>query len=599
MKKCKSERIKVGNPEQQNGENMRVTIHQDHFELVDFQSIEKALLETMKKRIDGLHVYPELSLCGYPLQDLVLQRGFITAYQRYLTSLHEKMARLPLHEEAIYLLGGLHYVWKELKTPEKILNGVFQAIPGKGMKFLYAKKLLPNYDIFDEKKYYTEGEQTCILKFQNKKIGVTVCEDMWATENHPHDPIKDLEDKELDLVVNLSASPYHLGKLELRLKQAQLHSQNLGCPFVYCNRVGAEDEIIFDGRSFVVDGKDVKLMGEEFKACEMTFDLEKLQSQKSLVLENLGAQASHRWGPLYTPTLEDTEKGPPILKTWGHSECEQIINALCFGLRDYAQKNRFQKFLVANSGGIDSALSLALCVLATGDPSKVEAVFMPARYTSSLSFDLAKDLCDKLGVRQYHAPIKFLHATGRRFFEENFKAPLEGLADENIQSRLRGLVIYARSNQTGAMVINTSNKSELAVGYSTQYGDSVGALSLLGDLYKGEVYQLAEHINQTRGELIPDGILTRGPSAELREDQLDAQGLPPYERLDAILEGYLSFCLDKEELISSGHDPKYVEKTLDLYNRSEYKRFQFCPILKVKSKSFGTGYRIPISKHSY
>jgi NAD+ synthase (glutamine-hydrolysing) len=227
----------------------------------------------------------------------------------------------------------------------------------------------------------------------------------------------------------------------------------------------------------------------------------------------------------------------------------------------------------------------------------VEAIYMPSIYSSSLSTQLCEDMCRKIEVPLRYLPIKFLHSTVKNTFGQTFAEPFDGLTNENVQSRLRGMLLYTRSNQTNAMVINTSNKSELAVGYSTQYGDSVGAISLLGDLFKSEVYQLSEFLNKYHGEMIPKSILDRGPSAELRENQLDQDSLPPYSRLDALFEGILSYHAGKKQLEQMGFDPHEVTKVLNLYAKSEYKRAQFCPILKVKSKSFGFGYRIPISKN--
>src|SRR5690606_38162249 len=268
-----------------------------------------------------------------------------------------------------------------------------------------------------------------------------------------------------------------------------------------------------------------------------------------------------------------------------------------FGLREYARKCGFQNYLVAVSGGIDSALVLALAKLALLPGQKLEAIYMPGFFSASESYDYSAQLCENLAIPLRHLPIKFTHSALRNQFMDVFSQELTGLADENIQSRLRGMLLYTRSNQTGAMVINTSNKSEIAVGYSTQYGDSVGAISLLGDLYKSEVYALAHFLNRRHNHVIPSGIIERAPSAELRADQTDLDSLPPYERLDAILEGILSYKMDFKGLVELGHDEKEVSRVIQLLGRSEYKRYQFCPIIKLKSKSFGFGYRIPMSKN--
>jgi NAD+ synthase (glutamine-hydrolysing) len=269
---------------------------------------------------------------------------------------------------------------------------------------------------------------------------------------------------------------------------------------------------------------------------------------------------------------------------------------LTFGIQEYANKCGFNKFLVALSGGIDSALVTAIVRLSLREGQSIEAVYMPGLYSAEDSYNWSLELCKNLGIPFKVQPIKFLHRTICNDFKQNFSEELSGLSDENIQSRLRGALIYARSNQTGAMVLNTSNKSEIAVGYSTLYGDSVGALSVLGDLYKSEVFALSNYINTIHKNLIPEGIITRPPSAELRENQKDSQSLPPYERLDAMLEGILSYRLGLKELQGSGFLRDELEKVYGLYTKSEYKRKQFCPIVKVRAKSFGFGYRIPICK---
>jgi NAD+ synthase (glutamine-hydrolysing) len=253
---------------------------------------------------------------------------------------------------------------------------------------------------------------------------------------------------------------------------------------------------------------------------------------------------------------------------------------------------------VALSGGLDSSLVLTIVKMSLLPGQEVEAIYMPGNYSSPISWDLSSKLCLKLGVRLNSLPIKFLHSTIKMNFQGTFTESFEGLTDENVQSRLRGLLLYTRSNQTGAMVVNTSNKSEIAVGYSTQYGDSVGAISLLGDVYKTEAYRLAEWINHKFGAVIPDGIIQRPPSAELRADQKDQDSLPPYERLDAILEGILSFRYTYKDLLTQGFSEEEVKKVFELYYKSEYKRRQFCPIIKIKSKSFGFGYRVPLTKNT-
>jgi NAD+ synthase (glutamine-hydrolysing) len=571
-----------------------LTLHQTHHTLADFDAIFQTMVQVLKG--DGLHLFPELYLTGYPLQDLVLQRPFMDSYEKHLKELEEWAKKQQGHWRA--LVGGLQYEYEKEGIPRKIKNVIYEIIPGQGIKRLYTKRLLPNYDIFDEQKYFSAGKDNLIYQFNDLNFGLQICEDMWASSFHEIDPcelmLQEVKEKniKLDGIINLSASPFEAAKRKKRLDRATNISLLFNCPFIYLNRVGGEDEILFDGASFIIAGG---LLHLEMKSFE--------EDLKSVVLEEIKGDFSqspklnpeNTWEGLFNPRL-DTTGAIATLKIWNDEECGEVLKALIFGLREYASKSGFKKFLVGLSGGMDSALVLALIKLGLRSDESIEAIYMPSVFSSSVSTELSEKLCKNLGIGLSYFPIKFLHSAVKNAFSQNFPEPFQGLVDENVQSRLRGTLLYTRSNQTGAMVVNTSNKSELAVGYSTQYGDSVGAISLLGDLYKTEVYRLAEYVNQKHQNLIPEGIIRRGPSAELRDNQLDQDSLPPYERLDPILEGILSFRLGKRELLRLGHDEAEITKVLHLYLKSEYKRTQFCPILKVKAKSFGFGYRVPISK---
>jgi NAD+ synthase (glutamine-hydrolysing) len=578
--------------------NTTLILHQTHHTLADFSSIFETVTTTLKS--DGLHLFPELFLTGYPLQDLVLQRGFVDAYLDHQNKIHEWAKNQKGSWRA--LVGGLHYVVEADGVPRKIQNVIYEIVPGVGLKNLYAKRLLPNYDIFDEQKYFSAGKTNAFYEYNDLTFGLQVCEDMWASSFHELDPcdlmLKEAQEKkiELDGVINLSASPYEVSKRTKRLERARNLSLKFGCPFIYINRVGGEDEILFDGASFVMAGSNLALELKSFEADSSEVKIEELKGDFSL---KPVFHPENTWEGLFSPRL-DMKVKPAVINSWTDAECEDVLRALKFGLQEYAKKSGFKKFLIALSGGMDSALVLAITKLSLKPDQSIEAIYMPSIFSATLSTELCEDMCKRLGLKLRYFPIKFLHSTVKNAFVQSFGEPFQGLTDENVQSRLRGTLLYTRSNQTNAMVINTSNKSELAVGYSTQYGDSVGAISLLGDLYKTEVYRLAEYLNAHHGNLIPAGIIDRGPSAELRENQLDQDSLPPYARLDAMLEGILSYRLGKKELLSAGFSEGEVTKVLQLYLKSEYKRAQFCPIIKVKAKSFGFGYRMPISKnHSY
>lgn len=575
--------------------NTKITLHQTHNTVGDFDSIFQVLTKSLVS--DGLHLFPELFLAGYPLNDLILQKSFITSYMTHLDDINHWAKSEKGNWTA--LMGGIKYDFQESSYPTKISNVIYELSPGKELKVVYTKQLLPNYDIFDEKKYFTEGQETSLYDYQGKKFGLLICEDMWPSSAYTKNPVEDLyeltQTKNISLaaVINLSASPFNVGKMNQRLTQGEAISLELNCPFIYVNRVGGEDEVLFDGRSFVQDGHDTLYELRSFENDMVSFELPDKKSSPTLLRTT---HLPNTWENLFEPQLNYSTK-PCRLIDLTDEDCKEILEAMFFGFQEYARKSGFKKFLVALSGGMDSVLVLAILKIGLRPGQSLEAIYMPSIFSSSLSTELSEDLCKRLGIPLSYFPIKFLHSAVKNAFTQSFADPFTGLVDENIQSRLRGTLLYTRSNQTGAMVINTSNKSELAVGYSTQYGDSVGAISLLGDLYKSEVYRLGQYINQFHGNLIPQGVLDRGPSAELRENQLDLDSLPPYERLDAILEGILSYKLDFKGLIELGHDEKEVSKVIQLLGRSEYKRYQFCPIIKLKSKSFGFGYRIPISKN--
>jgi NAD+ synthase (glutamine-hydrolysing) len=571
-----------------------IHLHQTHHTIADFKSIFETLTTVLDQ--DGLHLFPELYLSGYPLQDLVLQRPFIEAYQKWEVKIHEWAKNQKGQWRA--LLGGLQYDLENDGIPRKIHNVILELSPGLGLKVLYAKRLLPNYDIFDEQKYFSAGKTNCFYEFNQEVFGLQICEDMWASSFHEIDPcqlmLQEAQEKKLKIsaIINLSASPFEASKKAKRLERARSISEMFRSPFIYLNRVGGEDEILFDGTSFVLNGRDIELELKSFQADRASFEIPQFKSSSASAVNE---KKENTWEGLFSPRI-NTLTRPAVLRSWSDEECLEVLKALQFGLQEYAKKSGFKKFLIALSGGMDSALVLAITKLCLKDDQKVEAIYMPSIHSASLSTELCEEMCRRLQIPLSYFPIKFLHSTVKNAFTQNFSESFTGLTDENIQSRLRGTLLYTRSNQTGAMVINTSNKSELAVGYSTQYGDSVGALSLLGDLYKTEVYQLAEFINRHFNSPIPQEIIDRGPSAELRDNQLDQDSLPPYSILDTILEGVLSYRLGANELMDLGLPEKDIRKVLELYSKSEYKRAQFCPILKVKAKSFGFGYRVPISK---
>ncbi len=589
---------------------MKIYLHQTHQTIADFSAILQNLKSDFSSSDQqGLHLYPELFLTGYPLQDMCLQKPFIAAYEKMLTALNQwsmELSKDYSSNDLCILLGGLKYNLTSNSEVKQIKNVIYKLLPGKEIEAIYTKQLLPNYDIFDEKKYYSPGEEAQVLLWNDKKIGLLICEDMWASNLYKIDPCLNLKNKiekeniDLDLIINLSASPYNIQKQDKRVQRAMTISQNLAAPFAYVNRIGGEDEILFDGSSFIVNRDQLVTKGKMFTPDLICYEIEDLPPSSALKRQSDVGNESNTWEDLFSAQIEESTKKNelPKLSLWDDTMATEVLNALIFGLQEYANKCGFKKFTIALSGGMDSALTLAIVRLSLREGQSLEAIYMPGLFSAGLSFDLAYKQCQKLGIKLNSMPIKFLHSTCRNQFKQTFSEPFDGLADENIQSRLRGALLYARSNQSNSMVINTSNKSELAVGYSTLYGDSVGAISLLGDLYKTEVYRLADLINKLYPDMIPQEVIDRPPSAELRKDQLDSHSLPPYERLDAILEMILSFRFTEEDIIEKGFSQEEVLSVSKLYHRSEFKRFQFCPIIKIRPKSFGFGYRIPICKSS-
>ncbi len=576
-------------------EMSKIIIHQCHEKIADFESIFNVLESNLQNKEKALHIYPELFLSGYPLQDLCLQKSFYETYQRFLKKINEYSSNLK-ESDSLHLLGGLYYEFSESGITQRIENSMYALSPGSSLEKLYSKRLLPNYDIFDERKYFTPGETHKSIKWNGLNIGLLICEDMWQSVHYKANPVGDLinSSEDYDLIVNISASPFGITKNESRIAQAQDISNTLRAPFAYVNMVAEQDEVLFDGGSFMVNGNEVTQQAKFFQADQIEIPFKDL---KKTTYDDDGVEITHSWESLFKPRVNITDKSAELIALT-ETQKEHILKGTTFAIREYAKQNGFNKFQLALSGGLDSSLALALIKLALKDDMSVEAIYMPSEYSSNTSLELSEQLCKNLNVPFKVLPIKPIHSMVRETFKDYFEEPFEGLPDENIQARLRGALIYARSNQSGSLVINTSNKSEIAVGYSTLYGDSVGAFSIIGDLYKTEAFDLCHYINKVHDNIIPEEIITRKPTAELRENQLDTDSLPPYPILDAILECILSYRYDRSDLIDMGFDARYVDLVLKLYARSEFKRMQFCPIIKLKTKSFGFGYRIPINKHT-
>ncbi|HEY9737892.1 MAG TPA: NAD+ synthase [Trichocoleus sp.] len=541
-----------------------------------------------------LLVTTELVLCGYPPLDLLLRPSFID--EMGLTV--EQLAReLPADLPALVGLATANPQARE--RGGKVLYNSTALLHQGQIQQVFHKQLLPTYDVFDEARYFAEGQGSCQFELCDRsgssiRIGVTICEDLWNDEkfwggrSYVRNPIADLAEAGVDLVVNLSASPYSVNKQKLRESMLGHSATRFHCPIVYANQVGANDDLIFDGSSVAFNRQG------EVVARVASF-------QRDLVLVEYDTQA------------RDLLPGPKVpLFT---SEDAEIWSALVLGVRDYAQKCGFSKAVIGLSGGIDSALVAAIAAAALG-PENVFGVLMPSPYSSDHSISDALTLCENLGIGSETLPIGDLMQGYDKTLAGLFAGTEFGIAEENIQSRIRGNLLMAVANKFGYLLLSTGNKSEMAVGYCTLYGDMNGGLAVIADVPKTRVYSLCQWLNsraeggQQEAEgppvallpsalcpppFIPPNILTKPPSAELKPGQVDQDSLPPYEVLDDILERLVQRQQSLVEIVEAGHDPKTVEKVVRLVSRAEFKRRQAPPVLKVTDRAFGVGWRMPIA----
>jgi NAD+ synthase (glutamine-hydrolysing) len=497
-------------------------------------------------------VFSELGLIGYPPEDLLLR-----------PSLQHRVEEALLHvsslSDDITIVVG--YPWSE-KGQLFNMAGVWQ----NGEQVArYAKRCLPNYQVFDEQRYFTPGDEVCVFEWLGHKVGLTICEDIW----HEH-PIAQSKAAGAELMVNINASPFHAGKLQQRHELLSNHAKNHQLPIIYVNQVGGQDELVFDGASFVVDAQGkVVACAPEHESDLLLVDFD----------ESLQVQSEHKL----------------LVK----SELASIYDTLVLGVRDYIEKNRFKGIVLGLSGGIDSALTLAIAVDAIGK-DRVEAVMMPFKYTSSMSMEDAKLEADALGVSYKVLPIEPMYNAFMLALKEEFVGLAADTTEENLQARCRGVMLMAISNKKGYMVITTGNKSEMAVGYATLYGDMVGGYSALKDVYKTIVFQLSRYRNelaasQGEAEIIPERVITRPPSAELAPDQVDEDSLPPYAILDQILEYYIEGDMSVDKIIAQGFSREDVTRITRLVDLSEYKRRQAPVGVRITSRGFGRDRRYPIT----
>ncbi len=507
--------------------------------------------EIYQKQAVDIIVFPELTITGYPPEDLLLRPSLKARVERALQNL--KAADLP----AAIVVGY------PLEREGKLLN-LAGVIHSGEIVFEYAKRCLPNYQVFDEKRYFVEGDQASEFIFKGCRLALTVCEDIWDGS-----PLDELVGSQVDAVLNLNASPFHKNKQAERESLVKARAEHISAPIFYVNHVGGQDELVFDGGSMVVNGEG------ELVARSQSF------VEQTLLIE------------LDVPTKRLKSLNPEPAISPLRSELAVTYDALVLGVRDYVNKNGFKGVVLGLSGGIDSALTLAIAVDALG-AERVEAVMMPFKYTSQLSKDDAADEAERLGVKYRSISIEPMYDAFMSSLKEAFADTQRDNTEENIQARSRGVLLMALSNKLGYLVLTTGNKSEMAVGYATLYGDMAGGLDVLKDVPKMTVFELCRYRN-TIEEVIPESVITRPPSAELAPDQKDEDSLPPYEVLDQILELYIEQDLSAEAIIAQGFDGEDVKRVLRMVDLNEYKRRQAPIGIRISQRAFGRDRRYPIT----
>ncbi len=549
---------------------LKIGILQLNSTVGDFAANRRKLLAGYEKACASgaeFVIAPELFLCGYPPRDLLLRADFIDANLATLAETAKNVGKISL---------CVGYVDQNSDRPGRALRNSAAVLQNGKIIWRTHKSLLPTYDVFDEDRYFEPAKTIAPFEFNGRKLGITICEDIWNDEDfwperlYRRDPIKELITQGAEIILNISASPWHDSKERTRLAMLQRVARDERVPLAQVNLVGANDELIFDGHSVVLNQRGEPLafgkgFAEDVFVADMDADL------------------------------------PPRKIEWPVRE-QQIFSALSLGIRDYVHKCGFKSVIVGLSGGIDSALVGVLAADALGR-DKVTGISMPARYSSEGSLSDAEALAKNLGIRYEVLPIERVFQSVEKQLAKIFAGTKPNEAEENVQSRLRGVTLMALSNKFGALVLTTGNKSEMAVGYCTLYGDMCGALAVIADVFKADIYKIARWVNSDlaartgRGrEIIPIASINKPPSAELRPNQKDQDSLPPYEILDRILDAYIVQDLSREEIIKRGFDAAVVSDVINKITFSEYKRRQAAPGLKVSPRAFGMGRRIPIAQ---
>jgi len=548
---------------------MKIALAQLNYIIGDFDgNLSKITAAVADASSSGaeLVIFSELSICGYPPLDLLERKEFIHTCGQSI----EKLATLVDPATGV-LVGGPEF--NPNKDGKLLFNSAFFLHEGK-VKQVFRKSLLPTYDIFDEYRYFEPNREFHILEFKNRKLAVTICEDLWDEQPFDNEfsrsrlytsnPLEELSVFEPDVIINIAASPFSHRKMEVKQSIFTGKAKRYKLPVLYCNQVGAQTELIFEGGSLAIHSSGrVAAKLPYFREDILLCDLDEL-------------------------TESEPHPSPGVIP----GRIGTMADALICGIKDYFGKLGFRTATLGLSGGIDSAVTLALAAEALG-PANLHVLLLPSQYSSDHSVNDSVQMAENLGIKYNILPIEALFNEFRETLQPLFKDMPEDIAEENIQARIRGTLLMALSNKFGNILLNTSNKSETAVGYGTLYGDMSGGLSVLGDVYKTDVYLLALYLNQEQ-EVIPANIISKPPSAELKPNQKDSDSLPPYDVLDQILEAYIERQLPVEKVEALGFDPKLVSRVIKLVNMNEYKRYQTPPILRVSSKAFGIGRRLPL-----
>ena len=555
---------------------LRITGAQLSFTVGAIQENKSKILNTLEeaeKINSDIVVFPELCVTGYPPEDLLLRESFVGKNFAVLEEIAEFSGRTS---------GVIGFVDRSLEeqTMDNVDRNITNAaaiVQNGDVKGIYHKCYLPNYSVFDEARYFAKGTKPEeIFWYEDIAVGINICEDVWINNGPAEEQVK----KGASLIININASPFDINKTESRKVNVRDKAKKLNVPILYLNMVGGQDELVFDGGSFLVDADgniiyEAEQFSEEIFSFDLELEIKNVKSENKLIVN------------------EKKSDLPPLKTSDSLSELESMYAALKMGLSDYVEKNNFKKVLVGLSGGIDSALTATIAVDAlTSD--NVIGVAMPSKFNPKSSLEDAKELADNLNIELKTVNIEETAEKFRNLLKDNLDDDLKSVVDENIQSRIRGNILMGLSNQLGAMVVSTGNKSEMAVGYSTLYGDLVGGFALLKDVYKTEVYKLSDYRNSI-SKVIPQNIIEKKPSAELSEDQYDSDSLPEYDLLDKILKMYIELDFSSEKIINSDIDKEVVFDILEKIDRNEYKRKQVAPGVKLTSRAFGKDRRMPIT----